>query len=169
LVLTRNHRQELLCRAWILAVAARCGLGFTFRDFDYGIDVTLHSITSRGRRWMESGFKLDIQAKSTSTRNVTDTKVLYDLDVIAYDDLRDPEVGCPRILVVLLLPDNEEEWTDHSEERLLIRHAAYWISLRGAAASGNRKTVRVPIPRSNLFTPSALNEIMDRIRRREPL
>ncbi len=168
-MLSRNHRQEALCRAYIQAIAARCGLGTSFRDFDYGIDVTLHSINRRGRRLIESGFKVDIQAKSTTARNLTDTVVMYDLDAKAYDDLRDPEVGCPRILAVPLLPDEESSWTEHTEEGLLIRHAAYWMSLRGAGAVDNRKTVRVAIPRANLLTPDALSAIMNRVRRREPL
>jgi hypothetical protein len=168
-VLIRNHRQELLCRAWILAVAARCGLGINFRELDYGIDITLHSISRRGSRAVESGFKLDIQAKSTSLLNLSSSDVVYDLEVKAYNDLRETEVGCPRILVLLLLPDEEHDWTTHTEEQMILRQAAYWISLRGMPLRDNLRSVRVTLPRSQLLTPTALTSIMDRLHRREQL
>lgn len=168
-MLTRNHRQEVLSRCYVQAVAARCGLSCGFRDFDYGIDVTLHVIRRRGHRYMESGFKLDIQAKSTAARNLTENHVVYDLDVQNYDDLRDPAVGCPRILVLLVLPDSEREWIAQTEDHLLLRHAAYWQSLRGEGPTTNQRTVRLSIPRRNLFTIEALDAIMDRIHRRQPL
>jgi hypothetical protein len=168
-VLTKNHRQEALTRAYIQAVAARAGLSCSFREFDYGIDVTLHEIRRRGRRYAETGVNLDIQAKSTGAAAVTETVVQYDLAAKNYDDLRDLEAGCPRILVLLILPDDENQWTEQTEEQLLLRHAAYWISLRGREPSANSRTVRLAIPRANLLTITALQALMQRVRRRQPL
>jgi hypothetical protein len=168
-VLTRNHRQEVMSRAYVQAIAGRCGLACSLRDFDYGIDLTLHDIRRRGHRHMESGFKLDIQAKSTTTRNLTDTDVVYDLDVKNYDDLRDPQVGCPRVLVLLVLPEDEDQWTEQTEGHLLLRHAAYWLSLKGQGPTRNQKTVRVLLARANLFSVQTLEMLMDKVRRREPL
>jgi hypothetical protein len=168
-VLTRNHRQEALSRAYIQAVAGRCGLSCSFRDFDYGIDLTLHDLRRRGTRRYESGFKLDIQAKSTTASNATTTHVPYDLAVPNYEDLRDPDAGTPRLLVVLLLPEEEDEWTAQTEDAMLLRRAAYWLSLEGQPPTTARKTVRVALPRANLFSVVALQAIMSRIRNREPL
>ena len=168
-VLTRNHRQEVLSRAYVQAIAGRCGLACSLRDFDYGIDLTLHDIRRRGHRYMESGFNLDIQAKSTTTRSLTNTDVVYDLDVKAYDDLRDPQVGCPRILVLLVLPEDENQWTEQTEDHLLVRHAAYWLSLNGRGPTANQKTVRMTLPRINLFSVQALETLMGKIRRGGPL
>ena len=168
-MLTRNHRQEALSRAYVQAIAGRCGLTCSLREFDYGIDLTLHDILRRAHRHMESGFKLDIQAKSTTTRNLTATDVLYDLDVKTYDDLRDPQVGCPRILVLLVLPEDEAQWTEQTEDHLLLRHAAYWLSLKGQGPTKNQKTVRVQLPRSQLFSVPVLESLMGKISRGEPL
>jgi hypothetical protein len=139
------------------------------RDFDYGIDLTLHDIRRRGHRHMESGFKLDIQAKSTTARNLTTTDVVYDLDVKNYDDLRNPQVGCPRILVLLVLPDDETRWMEQTEDQLLLRHAAYWLSVKGRGPTKNQKTIRVLLPRVNLFTAQALESLMSKVSRGEPL
>jgi hypothetical protein len=118
---------------------------------------------------MESGFKLDIQAKSTTARNLSATDVVYDLDVRNYDDLRDPQVGCPRILVLLVLPEEEGRWVEQTEDRLLMRHGAYWLSLKGRGPTVNQKTVRVLLPRANLFSAQALEILMGKVRGREPL
>jgi hypothetical protein len=162
-VLTRNHRQEALTRAYVQAVAARCGLGVGLRDFDYGIDLTLHHVERRGNRYLESGFRLDVQAKST-TGVAGDGPIPFDLDVRAYDNLRNPGVGCPRILVLLVLPSDEARWTDQTEDHLLIRHCCYWCSLYGRGPTTNRKSVRVEIPRSQMFSVDALRGLIERVR-----
>lgn len=168
-MLTRNHRQEVMSRAYVQAIAGRCGLTCSLRDFDYGIDVTLHDIRRRGHRHLESGFKLDIQTKSTTTRNLTAADVVYDLEVKSYDDLRDPQVGCPRILVLLVLPEDEALWTEQTEDHLLLRHAAYWLSLKGQGSTKNQKSMRVLLPRANLFSIQVLDSLMSKIRRGEAL
>lgn len=168
-MLTRNHRQQVMSRVYVQAIAGRCGLTCSLRDFDYGIDLTLHDIRRRDRRHMESGFKLDVQAKSTTMRNLKADEVVYDLDVKNYEDLRDPQVGCPRILVLLVLPEDEAQWSEQTEEHLLLRRAAYWISLKGREPTNNQKTVPVLLPRANLFSVQALQSLMDKVRRGEPL
>lgn len=165
--MTRNHRQEGISRAYVQALAARCGLASSLRDFDYGIDLTLHEIQRRDRRYVESGFKLDIQAKSTTAGNLTAKDVLYDMEVKTYDDLRDPQVGCPRLLVLLVFPEQETQWMSQTEEHLLLRHCAYWFSLRGRGPTTNQATVRLIIPRAHVFSAEALHDLMDRIRRGE--
>lgn len=168
-MLTRNHRQEAMSRAYVLAIAGCCGLSCSFRDFDYGIDLTLREIRRRGRRYYESGFKLDIQAKSATTADLNATDILSDMSIANYEDLRDVEVGCPRILVVLVLPADESLWVNQTEESLMLRHAAYRVSLRGRTAVTNRKSIRVPVPRANLFSVGALQLLLEKVRRREYL
>jgi hypothetical protein len=163
-LLTIAHRQEALSRAYIQAVASKCGMNCSFREFDYGIDVTLHEITRRDDRYVESGFKLDVQAKSSINAIFEEKFIKYDLEKKNYDDLRDPNVETPRILVLLALPQLEDDWAIFSEDSLILKRCAYWISLKGWEPSDNETTVRVSIPRSNCFHMAALNEIMGRTR-----
>lgn len=168
-MLIRAHRQESLSRAYIQAIASRCGLNCSFREFDYGIDVTVHPIHRRENRYIETGFNLDIEAKSTFGATVTDQEVLYDLEVKAYEDLRATEIGTPRILVLLVQPENESDWTAMDEEELRLRRCAYWISLKGRAPTSNTEKIRVSIPRANRFSVEALHGIMERLRQgRDP-
>jgi hypothetical protein len=75
----------------------------------------------------------------------------------------------PFILVLLTLTPARTDWLSHTEEKLELRGCAYWLSLRGQAASPNKVSIRVRIPRTNQFTPAGLGQIMETIRRREPL
>src|SRR3954452_9239289 len=49
-----------------------------------------------------------------------------------------------------------EEWLHISEEALIARRCAYWVSLRGASASPNRESQTVYIPRPNLLSAQGL-------------
>jgi hypothetical protein len=168
-MLSENHRQESFAKATLLALAARAGMTVALREYDYGIDLTLNEIGRRGGRLAETGFKLDIQAKSTTTANRTADQVFYDLAVANYNDLRDPRAYTPRLLVVVLLPADEAAWLDHAEDRFVLRTSAYWLSLSGAPETTNTKTIRVAIPRVNLLTVEALAALMARAVRKEPL
>ena len=168
-MLIKTHRQEALSRTYIKAVAARCGLNCSFRDFDYGIDLTIHCVERLGNRYSETGFNLDIQAKSTINAVIEEDQIKYDLEVKNYNYLRRIEVQTPRILVVLLLPEQENQWTAMADEELELRRCAYWLSLRGSAATDNQDTIRVSIPRVNRFTVENLNTLMLRVREGDDL
>jgi hypothetical protein len=109
-VLTRQHRQESLSRAYVQAVAALGGLSVTWKTTDYGVDLSLNEIRRRGRRYVEAGAQLDIQLKSTTAASVLATHVHYDLEVKSYDDLRDAAARIPRILVVVFLERTSSRW-----------------------------------------------------------
>jgi hypothetical protein len=81
-----------------------------------------------------------------------------------YDDLRDDTVMVPRILVVVLVPDDISDWMQHTEPELLLRRCGYWCSLRGLEPTQNKQTVSVSIDRANLFSPDGLGQIMERLR-----
>lgn len=168
-VLTRNHRQEGLCRAYIQAVAAQCGMSASTPYPDYGIDMTLNEIELSQGIHSESGYRLDVQAKSATRVGRVEGVIRYDLDLRSYDVLRRPAPGSPRMLVVLLLPRDESRWCSQTEDQLVLRHCAYWISLRGWSPSVNRRSVRLSIPAAQMFSPDALRTIMGRIKTGETL
>lgn len=168
-MLSKNHRQEAMSRAYIQAIAGRCGFSCAFRDFDYGIDVTVREVAERRGRLVESGFGIDIQAKSSAAATIENGWLVHDLEVKNYNDLCEPAVGSARILVLLLLPQDEGEWIGFSEESLILRRCSYWLSLKGSAPSENLSTVRIRIPTTNTFSVEALAELMRRVREGENL
>jgi hypothetical protein len=116
----------------VKAVAGRCGLIRGFRDFDYGIDLTLHEVAIRTsqktqrKRYIESGAVLDIQIKSTTRATVQSEAIVYDLEADAYNDLCDPNVRSPRIPVLQGLPEIREKQLEQTEQRLSLGGCSYW-------------------------------------------
>ena len=71
-------------------------------------------------------------------------RVAFPLSRKNYDDLR-RHTQAPRFLVVMLLPDRPNDWIAQSEAELIVRRAAYWVSLRGADAT-NQQSITVSLP-----------------------
>jgi hypothetical protein len=165
-VLPRNLRQEALSRAYARAVAAQAGVAVCEPECDFGIDMTLRSLVVRDGRRRDVGPHIDLQLKSTTRANLVDTHLNYDLPVLNYDDLREADPPTSRLLVVLLLPDDESQWLSQSPEELTLRHCAYWMSLVGLPPTASRSTVRVSIPLANIFSPEAVRDMMQQMTER---
>lgn len=150
-----NHRKERFSLAYIGAVAARAGFDLVEPRVDVdSIDGTLISHTGRRPR-------IEFQAKATA-RDVVDAEaVTFPLSVKNYDELR-AEVIIPRLLILVVLPEREEDWLTHSEDSLILRHCGYWLSLAGEPERGNTATVTVKIPRHQRFDPIALEALMNK-------
>lgn len=106
--------------------------------------------------------ELKLQLKCTSRDVIDGDRIRFPLKVKNYNDLI-KNVLVPRILVVVLVPDNVEDWVQQSEAEMCMRNCAYWISLRGMAETQNTATVTVALPRSNQFAVQALKSMIQRI------
>jgi hypothetical protein len=166
-LLTKQHRQEALCKACVRAIAGQAGLICSEPEEDYGIDLCLRAIRSRGPRLADVSGQLDLQLKSTTRARESDSEILLDLETKAYDDLREKGDNVPRILVVLLMPVDESQWISQSPAELVMRRAAYWLSLEGYPSIRAAKSVRIAIPRSDLFSVQAVLGLMASLRERK--
>jgi len=163
--------QEEFSYAYIHAITAAAGYALEQKPRlvdNQGIDIT---IRGAGRRGINRAPVLDAQIKSTSIEILTGNQKSfpYDLDVIAYNDLRLEEYTAPMILIVVVVPKDRLKWIEQSEDKLCLRKCAYWLSLEGRAETSNKEQIRIPIPRSNLLTVDALREIMNRVKERKKL
>jgi hypothetical protein len=162
-LITRQQVQEDLSLAYLRAVVAKLGMTYDTPIRDFGIDGTISRISRKNGRLVPSGIRLDVQLKSSTNAAVGSDHVSYELDVRAYEILRDDTAEIPRVLVLLILPRDEREWIDQDEDRLIMRKCAYWMSLRGYPETPNDKSVTIRIPRRNLFSVQNLQDIMDKI------
>ncbi|CAO3358124.1 DUF4365 domain-containing protein [Azospirillum melinis] len=166
-MITKQHTQECLSRAFIHAVAGRAGVNFNMDSaFDYGIDGQFRRVGKRGTRRVDSGLVLDFQLKATTDWEHDGEFVVYDLEAKTYNDLvgREPaEIGA--VLILLCLPKDEAEWLVFQEDRLELRRCCYWERLAGEPTD-NIETKRIRIPRTNLLTVESLNDILDHERSR---
>lgn len=162
--LTREHRQEDLSCAYISAVVANAGhnCGHPLRH-DYGIDIEIGYVAKIENRRNDTGHRLHIQAKASHNYKISDDGdyILYDLKVDAYNNLILKDRGNPAILVLYCMPTDEDDWLSVSEECTTLTHCGYWISLRGMPASINKTTIRIQIPKEQMFTDKSLKDIMD--------
>jgi hypothetical protein len=137
---------------------------------DYGVDLTLRRIVRRQNHFEESGLSLHLQLRSTSRPvAINNDSISFDLDMLTYNRLRMAPRASPALLILFVMPSDHAEWINHDENRLEIRHCAYWFSLRHEPPSQNTSTIRIQIPRQNQFTPMQLERIMEVIQRREDL
>jgi hypothetical protein len=105
---------------------------------------------------------IQLQLRSTTRAGVTDALVHFDLDLQTYDFLRElSAVRC--ILVVLVQPDDETQWLSQSLEELLIRECAFWYSLRGMGPTTATSSIRIAVPRSQVFSVQEVRAILNRL------
>lgn len=149
--------------AYVRAVAHAAGyfVQEANRAFDGdGVDLTLLARSAGG---MVRSPRLDVQVKATAAAIAKDP-FPFDLDVKNYDELRSEQLQVPRILVVVAVPDDVQEWVGASADQLVLRRCGYWKSLRGAPATDNQATFRVFIERDACFHVEQVRSMMDRIR-----
>jgi hypothetical protein len=159
-----QQKQEF-SRAYVKAVAAASGYAtFELSVDDDSVDL---GIANRGGNGTTRSPRLELQLKCTDQDIVGDHTVDFPLKLKNYNDLRPTNVMVPRILVVVTVPRNVNEWTVHAETELLLRHCGYWYSLRGMPSVENVANVTVNIPRAQLFNVDGLQKIMNRISNEE--
>jgi hypothetical protein len=88
--------------------------------------------------------------------------IAFPLPIKNYDDLR-VETITARILIVLVMPENEVEWLECSQDALSLRRCAYWHTLLREPETINSTTITVYLPRSQMFTRGSLAAMMRRI------
>ena len=108
---------------------------------------------------------IELQLKATvSLGDPLDGCYRFRLKVRNYDLLR-IETQTPRLLVVLDLPCDENDWVTINEDELILRRRAYWVNLKGYEETTNRTSVTVSIPKGNVFNVESLRDLMDQSRR----
>jgi hypothetical protein len=157
-----NKQKELLSLAYVKAVAATVGLGlYTPYPDDDSVDIGL---AASGIKGTIRSPRLELQAKATARDLLYDDGLIhFPLTIKNYDDLRPVNLMVPRILVVMLVPEDINQWLEISDEQLLIRHCAYWCSLRELPETSNPNNITVYVPILQRFDVAGLSAIMERI------
>jgi hypothetical protein len=164
-MITDQHRQEQLSRAYMHAVAAHAGLIFESTTVDYGVDGTLRGVTERNGRRLVGGHSIDVQLKATTDWICRGDNIVYELEAKTYNDLVDrfnEPRGTPMVLVVLCLPKDEKAWLGVSHDQLILRHCCYWCRL-GGSRTDNTASKTIEVPRANILDPAAVSQLLDRV------
>ena len=157
-----NTKKEEFSYGYIQTLAAISGFSVKKSDRPLdngGIDATI--IAPRDIDLVFS-LKIDVQLKCTSSdKIVKEDYIHYPLPVKNYNRLRQKS-GNPQILIVVIVSKNIEQWATiiESQSQTLLNARAYWISLKGYEETNNEKTITIQIPKTNLFVPETILEIM---------
>ena len=150
-----NFVQEQLSLAYVNAVVFNAGFSLSEPRKDYyGIDGT---VVDPNRRGVD---RVDFQLKSDTDYTWRGNDIAYDLRVADYNRLIRAD-GIPRVLILLLMPDNPDEWLAQSTDELCLRKCAYWLSLMGSPHSANNYTQRVFVPLANVFSRDGLRDMFN--------
>ena len=160
-----NMQKEQFSRAYVQAVAACAGYAWSIPSVDDdSIDMSLHQ---RGGNGTIRSPRIELQIKCTSSPAPNNGVIPFVVKKKNLDDLCTENVLVPRILVVVLVPDEVREWLKQGEREMAMRHCGYWMSLRGVLHDADLTSQTVYIPRKQMFTVESLREIMQRISRGE--
>lgn len=146
--------QENISKAYLNALAANSGVIVSDRgdqDFD-GIDLTL-SISDDKKRTVE------VQLKSTTIMIEKNGLLKYDIKVKNHNNLCADNV-LPTMLLLLILPEDRNEWVKYSVDELTLKNSLYWKDYSTEKQSSNNNKKRISIPNDQIVTESNLSDII---------
>ena len=158
-LLTTADQEEALSCIYVRAVAARAGYTTSVPSPDEdGVDL---QVQAGGE--MRPGLHLQLKA-TVNLKRRDDGHIHFPLKRRNYDLLR-KKTQTPRLLVILDLPKDEDRWMTITADKLVLRHRAYWLNLRGREKTANKVSITVAIPEENLFHVESLRSLMEQSRR----
>lgn len=167
---TTMPENEIKCelsQAYVHAVVSRlgCVCQWANRQLDnLGIDAIVRFEGSFPKHpEARNSLTLDVQVKSTSQNlefDASGERIIFDgLTKNVYDRFRDKNRSVPALLVLLSLPNDSQQWLRLSEEELILKKCAYWVSLKGAPECSG-ETKRIFFPKKQLFNVDQLKHII---------
>ena len=155
--MTPNFIQEQLSWAYVRAAMFRAGYNLSRPGVDnYGIGGSVVSIISEGTG------QVDFQLKSSTRYDIRDEHIIYDLNVENYNQLTG-EDALSRVLVLFTMSASDNLWLSQSHYEMCLRKCAYWVSLMGMPRSRNSSTVRISVPRANVFDENGLRSMFNEL------
>ena len=156
-----------LSYAYLHAVASKIGVGCHIsnrHEDNRGIDTQLTCWQKFDGCYKEE-IDLKIQLKATikvPTEKSSHFSYFFD-GVKQYDFLREKTRNQHRILIVLFLPESKNQWLNVTQEELILKKCAYWVSLRGASESQNATGQTIYLPKEQILTPDSLLGVFEKI------
>lgn len=159
-----EHMKERLSMAYVSAVAARAGVACRPTTApEYGTDLHLVKINYVNGKFVDTGWILNCQVKSTSNCELQATQIVYDMEVDAFNKLAEWDGAGPCILVLFCLPDGLDNWLSVDEDELILKRCCYWTKITEPPTT-NKSKKRIFIPRSQLLTPDTVVTLLEQVR-----
>jgi len=167
--MTVDQIKEQLSNRFIGVLAANKGFAIDKGEIDLGIDYTLkksyHYTSGSGKtRWNFDGRYIDLQLKATTDNSIVDgaNSIKYDLEAKSYNDLVERQTNgtLPLVLILFILPNDQNTWVDIDVNELRLRKHAYWfVPPEGSVQTTNEYRVRIEIPKTNIIGLDSFNTL----------
>ncbi|CAD6562577.1 DUF4365 domain-containing protein [Paraburkholderia sabiae] len=140
-----SNQKEQFNVAYVHAIASQAGLNTgNMRVDDQSIDLDVDGKipTATKNRFP----KISLQLKATSQKMVKNGVIKFPLPRKNYDDLKNDRLIVPRYLIVLLVPDDTDDWIQHHAQHMSLHNTCYWASIKNDPSVKGRSKVTVDIP-----------------------
>lgn len=168
-MLSKNDIKEELSYAYLHAIAAKVGYSCDrpSKDRD-SIDAQVKARFKEAEEVEFTSPEISFQLKATSTIEIQENKFQFDLPMKNYKDLKKAH-PFPRLLMILILPPDENQWLSVEPEQLIARTCAYWCNIKPLSDVTNETTKRIDIYTSNILALESLVELMKKSSKREEI
>lgn len=153
---------ETLQVGYLHAVAAASGCALSSPFPDNGIDWHVSHGSSAHTEDDEATIKVQLKCTYQIPPNPAGPWFGFTLDNEHLRKLAHARVAVHKILIVMLVPREVDQWLLAGSDRLELRHCCYWVNLAGHPVTGKRRT-NVRIPTGQVFDDRALCAIMARV------
>lgn len=159
--LNKNVHQGYFAEGMVAAIAAAAGLDVLWPRLGHGEDLTIYK---PGLNGTSGSRQMVLQVKSWSSAALNEDGTFhYPLEVSAYNHLAGSDHDVRHYLVLCIVPSTTAQYCHSNYERVQLRQAAYWLSLREVdpepTSNASSRTVRVP--RTHLLTASTIASLLD--------
>lgn len=159
MALHRNVHQGSYGEALVYALA--CAAGFTVGRQHLDVHGVDWQIASAGPRGSIRDPRIEVQVKTWSTADETPSGWRGRLRTAHFNQLTG-RFMVPRLLVVVIAPDDPADYVRIDPAAMIFSHAAYWLSLADEAPvdADERETLTVEVPHGNLLTVQTLTALV---------
>lgn len=167
--MTEEQKKEQLSNRFIGILAANKGFAIDKPDLDLGVDYQLKKTTTyttpQGKtRYTYDSRYIDLQLKATTDNSIIDEPhtIKYDLEVKSFNDLveRQNNGTAPLVLILFVLPNDQNTWVDIDHTEIRLRKHAYWfVPPAGSVPTNNEHRIRIEIPKANMLGIDCFNNL----------
>lgn len=169
----KDLRMEHMSEAFLKALCAVNGYTMTKpTDDNDGVDQEIKCKgwpTDDHTTYQSPRFDVQLKSSYSGFERKLNGELTYKLRAKNYNDLVATNRATPLILVVLMMYESIEEWTEQTEDYLKITKCAYWVNLQGEEPTNNTGTKTIVIDENKLLTAESLKELMIRASKGEKL
>lgn len=151
--------QEKFSEVFLSAVVSICGFQISSPKPDAGLDFHVYAKDLGGEFFDSSD--IHIQLKSAYNYEIKDNFIKYRLSRHNYLDLIKKE-NVPRMLVLVLVNKDENNWMELTHEKCSIYKCIYWYNLTGKEKD-ERQSIPLEIPLKNILLPKTLKKMMQNL------